>query len=482
MGIFSILKKMKNEGGKGNLPAISTNHLTNYSSIHNDIQNLIWVENGSKKNYKIDDKSLKRMRYAGYEIILDSRMKEPSVINTKLPIKKVADITRIERPPYFPTYENLSNEQRFIYWELLNNPYNNMIDIGYVFILYYGLERHLFEANFEKAFHVILKLRDVHSNQSFQHYSASALVLSCIIHQRADLINVFLNSLDKEYEKKVPINLLLLCKYSMNVRLSSDEIIRAAKDFEFTNMNYIKKYPEIFKEQMDKLIFEKYKSNDIDLSKLVTKREFNKMKIKSERIFANTSIAENGVDVPNFIDSFKFKKEIYLLLEETHKNTKMELAILKKAGNSPVKVKSSKPKKVLVFDKILEKELLKELKKSKQDLVNRHFSYISLQNFYYKYRNLDKIYLNECIKYCELDINSIDEMNKVYKKQDILNTEKGFTGNIPAFKRLAIIYEKNKEYDKAILVSQRAISFGNQNDGTDGGFEARIEKLKKKIK
>ena len=50
----------------------------------------------------------------------------------------------------------------------------------------------------------------------------------------------------------------------------------------------------------------------------------------------------------------------------------------------------------------------------------------------------------------------------------------------PSFKTLAIIYEKEKDYDNAIKICQLAIDEGQGNDRTKGGMNGRIEKLKKK--
>lgn len=50
----------------------------------------------------------------------------------------------------------------------------------------------------------------------------------------------------------------------------------------------------------------------------------------------------------------------------------------------------------------------------------------------------------------------------------------------PSFKTLAIIYEKEKEYDKAIKICERAISVGCVDDGTKGGMVERLRKLKTK--
>ena len=109
---------------------------------------------------------------------------EPSLIYTNQKINPTQRIEDIATPPYYPTYSGLTPEQKWVYLNLLANPYNPAIDIGFVFILYYGLERHLLLGNFEKAIDVLLKLRDVHTNKSFQSYSANAIILSCMTGQK----------------------------------------------------------------------------------------------------------------------------------------------------------------------------------------------------------------------------------------------------------------------------------------------------------
>ena len=79
-----------------------------------------------------------------------------------------------------------------------------------MFILYYGLERHLLEGDFHSAFNVILKLRDVHKNKSFQSYSGNALILSALLQKKGEYIPSFIKSLDKEYEFNFSDNLLLM--------------------------------------------------------------------------------------------------------------------------------------------------------------------------------------------------------------------------------------------------------------------------------
>lgn len=207
-------------------------------SVHPDIQNYLWIGDGEYKNYFPERTDMGTIKGSGISIHFSFDIEEPSLIYTNLPIS--SNISLAERPQYFPTYRDLSPEQKGVYWKLLGNPYNAEIDIGYVFVLYYGLERYLMTAKYEEVIDVILKLRDVHPNRSFQMYSANAVILTCLQRQRADIVQKFMDSLDKDYEYNFSPNLFLLCKYSLDIPLTAQDLMRLAKSFEFTNRNYIK--------------------------------------------------------------------------------------------------------------------------------------------------------------------------------------------------------------------------------------------------
>ena len=475
-----------------------------FLKVHPDILELLWIGDGPKKNYIESKGDFYSNEYIKINIST-SWDSEPSLIYTNLPIKEPANFNSIERPPYYPSYSSLTPQQRWVYFKLLNDPYSKNNDIGYVFILYYGLERQLFEGDFEKAFNVILKLRDIYDNQSFQFYSAKALILSCLYHQSADFLSGFLFSIDKDYEANIPSNLLILCLFSLGIMLTASDLMRSAKDFEFENQRYIKSSPELFLEILQKNIKSKYSTDGITLSNFFTKNQLTKVTSKESVIYANTSLSNVTVSVPELINNFKFKKEMFELLEGAHQQTKETLAQMRKNGDAiPVNEnKITKPKKELVFSKKEERNLLMSADHENNDPIALHFVYMQLQDFYYKYRSLEQRYLNQCINFCLKDIDSFDSLNKAWiqreKKElkrmissslsnpeDIrrqeFEIEKGFHYRIPAFKRLAIIYEQKKQYDDAIKICERSIELGFIDDGTDGGFNGRKQKLESKLK
>lgn len=81
--------------------------------------------------------------------------------------------------------------------------------------------------------------------------------------------------------------------------------------------------------------------------------------------------------------------------------------------------------------------------------------------------------MEKVIQACLEDI----ELAPAYRKWWYRAGVKGSLPDYYTFKRLAIIYEKRKEYDKAIDICNKAIAMGFTNDGTEGGMRARKEKL-----
>ena len=167
------------------------------------------------------------------------------------------------------------------------------------------------------------------------------------------------------------------------------------------------------------------------------------------------------------------------MLERTHESVKKVLIQKRKDGTLPAETvpKSVKMINPLVLDSTKEKELLNQFKSARTNVMDRHFALIALQDFYYKYRTLDNKYLQICIDYCNEDISllpqvqsqyvqeerdSLQKLASVYSTKEIterLSAIHAFNGNIPAFKRLAIIYEKIKDYDKAIDICDQAIEY-----------------------
>lgn len=133
--------------------------------------------------------------------------------------------------------------------------------------------------------------------------------------------------------------------------------------------------------------------------------------------------------------------------------------------------KTEKPK--LIFDKAKEKELLAEYRKYKDnDPSGAYYAAIPLIDFYYKYRDLDDKYLNLCIEYCNICISLLSSQDmQEYISEGIF---------IPAFKKLVIIYDKKKEYEKALTIIDEAVKFDREVEYYEKKRAAILKKMNNK--
>lgn len=446
---------------------------------HPDIADLLWFADGANRNYyKQETKESYVVDGIRFTISV-SGSEEPSAIRLSLPVALPPHAQNAEKLPYYPSYSQMSPAQRGTYLTFLQNPYNPNIDIGYVFVLYYGLERQLLCGNYEKAYQVIIKLRDVHQNNSFQSYSGNALILTSLYHQRGDLLGMLMASIDKKYELKFSDNLFLLGKASLGIPLEAQDMMRMAKSFEFENLGYIKKYPNLFETALKQLILDKFGTDSFMISNMLSTVDKKKLSLQEVSVYANTSIIDKTMKVPRLIDCFKLKKLVHEMLCKAHEQVKVQLVQMRKSGLVPAAAPQSNlatPKKELVFDERRERELLAQYRTAKNQ-VDRHFAIIGMIEFYYKYRELDSQHIKRCEELCLEDISGLQKLQTDYcegEKENIMKmakyhtkveTQKAlngvgpFIGDIPAFSRLAILYEKQKEYAKVIEICDQAICY-----------------------
>lgn len=148
------------------------------------------------------------------------------------------------------------------------------------------------------------------------------------------------------------------------------------------------------------------------------------------------------------------------LIDDKESKEKPEDSIFSFLYGSSIKLFQSKE-----YD-LAEKTLSVATKKVKEPHA-LHQVYNLLIDVYYKQRETRTDAIGKCISVCRLDM----------KLASILAKE---TNDIPSFKRLAIILESQGDFKGAIEVATSALKYG-LDDGTKGGYEGRIEKLKVKI-
>lgn len=344
MGLFKSIKNLISGNGVKNdqdvnLPKLSKLNLT----IHPDLGNLIWIGDGEYRNYKHQAHASITLPYEGFLLkISEFGPNEPSLLYLKYPIEQPDPKESVERPPYYPYYIELTPKQKWLYWKFLSDPYNPSNDIGYVFIFYYGLERHLLYGNFDDAFDVILKLRDVYNNKSFQNYSANALILSAMIHKSQEHAYKFINSLDNDYEFQMPGELYFLCKFGLNIPVNAFDLMKFHKFFGFTNNRYIKNNNHLFFNNLTKAIKNQNDGDDfIKSERYFTKKDLENFQTVSVPVFANVSIRKKEISIPDVKQFSKFMGSMYALLFTAHNDTKKELAKLRKKEKNTLVVEKT---------------------------------------------------------------------------------------------------------------------------------------------
>jgi len=318
MQMFDKFRSIKSTSIK--LPATKEKDIVPQIGSHRippDIFDLLWFEDGPYKNLFVHNEN--RVEIEGFVLEFSiSESSDPSAISMKEQICEPSENKKIPELGYYPSYYVMSPEQRWQYLEWLTN-IDLDIDIGYVFVFYYGLERHLFLGKYESAFNTILRLRTHHKNSSFIFYSSHALVASCILHRRPDLFLKYLESLKHSEDLSIS-NLYLLAKYAMQIDLVSEELVLLANTVGFKNKHYLKNESQVFISELKKLLLDKYGKNSMPLSHFPLK-EWPK---ENECLAANMSFLDDyrASEVPSLKEYPKFKNTVLTLLEEAHKNTK----------------------------------------------------------------------------------------------------------------------------------------------------------------
>lgn len=303
--------------------------LLNTISIYPEITDMLWIGDGEYKNYTppvrkpIKDNNT-------YLVFYDSVPEEPSTLYLELPLAEPQKDAIIESPPYYPVYKDLLPQQRWLYWKFLSSPFTQNHDIGYVFLFYYGLERHMVSGNFDKAFDITLKLREIYNNNSFQFYTATALVLVCISKQRADLARKLLESYSKNEDADIRTDYLLILKYTFQLPLTIPEIIRNYQYFGFDNNRYIKNQPEMFEKALSELIQKEFQSDIINLNQHFP-IDINSLPVTQQRMFANISLSNYQTPLPAFKNT-ELNKKISSLLNKAHETVKSQLREMRKQG------------------------------------------------------------------------------------------------------------------------------------------------------
>jgi len=239
-----------------------------------------------------------------FEVEIDTF--DQSTIFTKLPVTKTIKV--VEDPDYYPSYARFTPHQRWKYLDWLLDV-SAPINIGYVFVYFYGLERQLLFDNFEKAFSEIMRLKLHHHCKPFDDYSNSALFHACLYRKRFDKL--------KELCEITPYisDSLLLASCQLNLELSQQQVIQIFEEMPGLDRKYLRENKDSIISVLAATLMKQFISEGFPLYRLVDVENIQK---RRRNIFANSSlpIAIRSPLLPDFFHN----REVVSIVKELYKN------------------------------------------------------------------------------------------------------------------------------------------------------------------
>lgn len=322
MGIFDFLKTKRLfqktdtilfSKEEQNLPALVGGGLKETNFIPEPTRSLVFVtdENPSQAKIASSPSIVVKIGMNGVtsERELHTNLNaEPSMIWTKLPIHKNNNLE--EKAIYYPAYTTFTPEQRYQYLMWLHDV-TQPTNLSYVFLYYYGLERHMLLGDFDVAAREVLRLLKFHDKGTFRSYAETALLVSVIYRKRFDFLK------EKDFSFQTISDELLSVRKKLGLSLTAKELMQISSRVGFRNKYYINKKPDEFESTLEAILIKHEDKNGLLLYSI----EDNEIEHYEANCFANLSIPDEvrKVKVPDFLRNEKFKMIIYSLLQKTYK-------------------------------------------------------------------------------------------------------------------------------------------------------------------
>ncbi|MCH3996389.1 MAG: TerB N-terminal domain-containing protein [Lactobacillus amylovorus] len=424
------------------------------------------------KSYNINPKILPLLYFTDGQLKnIDSEVGEPSAISINFPVAE----GQFQKLDYYPSYSELTPEQRDGFLSWLSTDLSNITDIGFAFLLLYCLERHILHDEYlEESLKIISKLQSQINNGSFDYYSSTSIGYIFFIHKRLDLLKyVDLNKCD--------IKLQILLSH----RLSADQLIALATEVDFRNQHYIKEYPELFKKALVEDLKRNFGSEyfEYELS--------NIQKLKKEPyMFSNYSLRKDNNQpdllMPDPLSDRKLCHDIYVELQKAHDQVKgfLEIKRAVEPETNKSKKRIAKPKRInsktgypMSTDKQI-KNATEQLKLTRKFLKNNQTNPYKLRNSQEKIEDL--VWNNSAEK--------MDNADLEYKKGEWDKAETLWLAcvaiNYRAANRLRIMYQKEHRFNDAVQIIDFAVDSPVlrkiNNDSYITDFKKKLETAEQK--
>lgn len=256
---------------------------------------------------------------------------DPSTIYSSLVVRFPEATHVVKDLPYFPTYTGMTPEQRGVYLAWLTD-ITKPVSIGYAFVYFYGLERHLIFGDFEGALKEILLLRKYHDNPSFQGYSASAILHSCLLRKRIDVLeNIYFNEGFNYFD-----NSTLLILHQNSLGLTPEMLIQLAYVMPGVNRKYLRQDPDLFRQELTNLLMVKFSKGTYSFAD-----RYNLENVEGipYPILANISFPSElrSPPLPNLIRHQPFQMEMIRFYDEVSELVKQNIFSRKKSKSTKTK-------------------------------------------------------------------------------------------------------------------------------------------------
>lgn len=287
-------------------------------------------------------------------VVIDNherQIPDPSTIYVHLPISEDYTVNQL---PYWPHYIELTPGQRYGYLCWLRNV-ELPTDMGYVFLYYYGLERHLLIGGFDRAFDEIIKLRNVHKNKSFQKYSENALIHAAIMRDRIDR----LMDLHEKTEVSGHSNAMFLLAYNAGLDLGVEQLLLIFYKAFTTSRKPTKEDKAIFIECLSYILMQKHGKPSFPIKDY----DISKTRVAREPRFANYSFPKEiqYVEITDFYQCKSMMQDLQSLFNDTYSLYKSKKALLKS---------SKTPEEIAIA--LLKKNESRYKKLLKEKLITNH--------------------------------------------------------------------------------------------------------------
>ena len=324
MGLSDLLGSLRGlvGGATGATPVEPADLAVYRRRIPEDTVRLLWFSDGPQCNYKQKPEFESSSGSHGIKMTMSFfGPSEPSAISVRLPVMAPQSPQSVERLGYYPSYEGMTPAQRWTYLNWLVD-IDSPVDIGYVFVFYYGLERHLFAGLADEAVLEILRLRAHHQQPSFTQYSSNALIAASLVANRPDWLAAFAQTIDSASDVSMS-DLYLYAKYLNGFAVSAPEIVALASRVGFSNRRYIKGEPAMFESEVEKALAKAYG----DTGLLLGGYDISRCPESMYPLFANYSLDRDRelLKVPAFRELLDFNRDVNELLATAHEAVKLHL-------------------------------------------------------------------------------------------------------------------------------------------------------------